>query len=320
MPIPSLTGEAVDALRGQLVVLVGGGGFLGRHVAQELLSHGCRLRIASREIQRAWRVKPLANLGQVQFARVDITDTARLGALCAGADAVVNLVGAFTGDLDAVQGKGVGALAAAASDAGARAFVQISAIGADAGSSVAYARTKAEGEAAVLAAFPGATVLRPSVIFGPDDNFLNMFGRLCALPVLPVFAPEAKIQPVFVDDVALAVLAALAHPAAHGGKTYELGGTEALTMLEFTRRIAAAADRSPLIVPLPDAVAGLIAALPLTPISRAQFALLKAGNVVSGALPGLAELGVRARPMGLFLDRWMTQYREHGRFGVKKVA
>ncbi len=309
-----------DPLRDCLVVLVGGSGFFGRHLAQELLRRGCRLRVVSRQPEHGFALKPLGNLGQVQLLRGDMTRPDALAPLLAGADAVVNLVGAFAGDLDVVQGRGPGVLAGLARAAGARAFVQVSAIGADAGSTVAYARTKAMGEGAVLAAFPGATVIRPSVLFGQDDHFLNMFAGLMALPVLPVFGPGARLQPLFVDDAALGVVAALSDPAAHGGKTYEVGGPEVVTMLELNQRIAHAAGRAPLLMPLPDAVSGLFATLtgwlPGAPLSRSQWRLLQAGNVASGALPGLAELGVAARPLGLFLERWMRRYRVHGRFGV----
>ncbi|MDE2405781.1 MAG: complex I NDUFA9 subunit family protein [Sphingomonadales bacterium] len=314
-----------DVLRDRLVVLVGGSGFFGRHLAQELLARGARLRIASRRPERAFAIKPLGALGQVQFVRCDVTRPERLGAVLAGADAVVNLVGAFAGDLDRVQGKGAGAVAAAAAAAGAKAFVQVSAIGADAESAVAYARTKGEGEAAVRQAFPGATIVRPSLMFGPDDTFLSMFGGLVeTFPVLPVFAPGAKLQPVFVDDAAEAVAHALGDPAAHGGKTYELAGPEVLTMLELNQRIVAAERRRTVLVPLPDDISGAIAALtgwlPGAPITRAQWKLLKAGNVASGNLPGCAELGVTPRPLGLFLDRWMTRFRKFGRFGTKAAA
>jgi NADH dehydrogenase len=312
-----------DSLRDRLVVVLGGSGFLGRHVAQELLARGARLRVVSRHPERAYELKPLGMLGQVQFVRADVTRTGKLATLFAGAHGVVNLVGAFAGDLDRLQGKGVGAVAATAKDAGVAAFVHVSAIGADAGSDVAYARTKADGEAAVLAAFPGATVLRPSLLFGPGDALTTMFGGLIErLPAIPVFAPEAKLQPLFVDDAAAAIANALGDPARHGGRTYELGGPEVVTMLELNQRIARAEARAPLFVPLPDAVSGAIAALgflPGAPITRAQWKLLKAGNVVSGTLPGCAELGVEPRPMGLFLDRWLVRFRKHGRFG-KRVA
>lgn len=307
-----------EILSNQLVVLFGGDGFVGKHVAQELLARGARLRVVSRHPKKGFTLKPLANLGQIQFVRADFTQTDLLAGLVAGADAVVNLVGTFTGDLDRVHVKAPGALAAAAAAAGARAFVQVSANGADAGSRIAYARTKAEGEAAVLAAFPSATVVRPSVIFGHDDNFINMFAGLIAnAPVLPVFEPEAKLQPVFVDDVACAIANALADPSSFGGKIFELVGPEVLTMLALNQRIARAENRSPLFAPLPAALAALIAALPLTPISRDQLALLKAGNVSTG-LPGLSALGINARPLGLFLDRWLIRFRKHGRFGDKR--
>jgi len=310
-----------DRLRGKLVVLTGGSGFFGRHVAQELLSRGARLRIVSRHPEQAFSLKPLAALGQLQFARGDVTKTSQLPALLLGADAVVNLVGAFAGNLDALQGSGIGTLAKAANEAGASAFVHISAIGADAESEVDYARTKAQGEKAVLAAFPKATILRPSILFGPDDNFVNMFAGLIAMaPALPVFGPDAKLQPVFVDDAAAAIASAVADPGQFGGKTFEIAGPEVITMLELNQRIAAAQGRSRALIELPDFVSGAFASLtgwlPGAPLSADQWALLKAGNVASGNLPGLAEFGVVPRPLGLFLDRWMVRYRKHGRFGT----
>ena len=308
-------------LFGKLVTVFGGSGFFGSHLAQELLARGARLRIASRNPQRAFRLKPLGNLGQVQFVRCDVTRIESLGAALAGADAVVNLVGAFAGDLDAIQGKGAGRIAAAAGDAGVSAFVHVSAIGGDRESRADYARTKAEGEAAVLAAFPKATIVRPSILFGPDDNFVQMFAGLIAnFPILPVFGPEAKLQPVFVDDAAEAVAQLLAAPGAHGGKTYEIAGPEVITMLELNERIAAAQQRKRLFVPLPDAVAKTIATVPGTPISLDQLAMLQAGNVAAPKALGLKQLGIAPRPLSLFLDRWMVRFRKHGRFGTKLGA
>jgi len=313
-----------SALYGKVITVLGGSGFFGRHLAQELLGRGARIRIASRHPERAFAVKPLGMLGNVQLIRCDVTHPGSVAKAVAGADAVVNLVGAFSGNLDAVQGRGAGAIAAAAKAAGAGAFVHVSAIGADADSKIAYARTKAEGEAAVLAAFPTATILRPSILFGPDDNFVNMFGGLiAALPAVPVFAPQARLQPLFVDDAAEAAAQALCDPAAHGGKVYEIAGPEVLTMAELNHRIAAAEGRSRWLVELPDFIGGAIAALgflPGAPITRDQYALLKAGNVANDALPGLKALGVTARPLGLFLDRWLVRYCKHGRFGTKASA
>lgn len=307
-------------LAGKLVVVLGGSGYFGAHLAQELLARGARLRVASRHPERAHRVKPLGNLGAVRLMRCDVTRPETLAGVLAGADAVVNLVGAFSGDLDAVQGSGAGGIAAAAKAAGVGALVHVSAIGADSEGATAYARSKAAGEVAVLGAFPSATILRPSVLFGADDKFINLFAALiAALPVLPVFAPQARIQGLFVDDAAAALANALANPASHGGKIYELGGAEAITLADLNRRIAAAQARERLFIELPDGVSGLIVALtgwlPGAPLSRQQWQLLKAGNTVSGTLPGLAELGISPRPLGLFLDRWMVRFRKHGRFG-----
>lgn len=314
-------GCGTKSLDGKVVVLLGGSGFFGRHLAQQLLGRGARLRVVSRNPEKAYALKPLGNLGQVQFARCDVTDPARLGAVLAGADMVVNLIGAFAGDLDAVQGAGAGRIASAARDAGVGAFVHVSALGADAESPIAYARTKAEGEDAVLKAFPTATILRPSILFGPDDTFVNRFAGLIAMmPVMPVFAPDAPLQPVLVDDAAEAAACALADPATFGGKTFEIAGPEVITMGTLNRRIAAAQRRGTLFADLPDSVSAAIATLtgwlPGAPITRDQWALLSAGNIPTGKLPGLAAFGIVPRPLGLFLDRWMQRYRKHGRFGT----
>jgi NADH dehydrogenase len=311
-----------NSLSGKLIVLLGGGGYFGTHVAQELLARGARLRIASRNPKRAYRIKALGNLGQIQFLRADLADSTILPALVSGADGVVNLVGAFAGDLESLHVKGPAALAAAARAAGVNAFVQVSANGADPDSPVAYARTKAQGEAAVLAAFPKATILRPSILFGSDDQFINRFACLIsAFPVMPVFGPEAKLQPAFVDDAAQALANALSDPGTHGGKTFELVGPDVVTMGALNRRIATAAGRSPMFIDLPDPVSTAIATLtgwlPGAPISADQWALLKAGNVGTG-LPGFSALGVTPRPLELFIDRWLVQYRKHGRFGDRR--
>jgi NADH dehydrogenase len=306
--------NAKDSLSGKVVTVLGGTGFFGCHLAQELLSRGARLRLASRTPGKAWRVRPLSNLGQMQFVAVDVTRPSRLTAALVGSDAVVNLVGAFAGNLDALQGRGAGRIAAAAKDAGVQTFVHVSAIGADANSPVAYARTKGEGEAAVLSAFESATIVRPSILFADDDNFLMMFGRLISrFPVLPVFGGQAKLQPLFVDDAAEAVSNALTIPEAQG-RTYEIAGPEVVTMLEINRRIAAAQCRKRSFIELPDSVSGAIASLPLAPISKDQWALLKGGNVADPGKPGIAELGVDPRPLSLYLERWMVRFRKNGRF------
>ena len=307
-----------DPLADKLVVLIGGSGFLGTHVAQELLRRGARLRVAARHPEKAIRLRPLANLGQIQFARCNAKDRRSLEAVLQGADAAVYLVGTWGGDQYELQAEGAGAAASIAAAQGASAFVYISAIGAEVDSESSYAATKAEGERRVLAAFPKATVLRPSILFGEDDAFLNMFAGLIArVPALPVFGSEARLQPLFVDDAAEAIANALAEPAKHGGKTFEIAGPEALTMRQLHERIAAAQGRKRAFLGVPDPLAALFAALPGTPMTSDQWTLLKRGNVPSGQLPGIKALGVSPRPLGLFLDRWMTRYRKHGRFGGK---
>lgn len=308
-------------LQNKLVVLIGGSGFLGSHVAEELLARGARLRIADRQPEKAFHLRPLANVGQIQFARCNVKDRRSIETVVAGADAVAYLVGSFGADQWALQAEGAGFAAAAGAAHGADAFVYVSAIGADAESESGYASSKGEGEARVRAAFPKATILRPSILFGEDDKFLNTFANLIArAPVLPVFGSEAKLQPLFVDDAAEAVANALAESDRLGGKTFELAGPEVLTMDALHQRIAAAQGRERTLVRVPDPLCALFAALPGTPMTSDQWRLLKQGSVAEGKLPGCKELGIRPRPLGLFLDRWMTRYRKYGRFGDKHEA
>ena len=306
------------ALNGKLVVLMGGSGFIGNYVAQALLDRGARLRIASRNPERAFTLKPLANLGQMQFARCDATDRQSVERCIEGADAVVNLVGSFNGNLKRLMGEAPGWMAEAARDAGAQSFVHVSAIAPapeDEDEVTEYGASKRMGEERVRSAFPKATILRPSILFGKDDNFINMFASLIAkFPALPVFAPESRLQIVYVDDVAEAVARSLENPGKFGGKTFELGGPETPTMMEINRRIAQAQNRSRSFLPVPDTASSLFAALPGTPIGTDQWKLLKMGNTVSGNEPGFEKFGIDPKPLGLFLDRWMVRYRKHGRF------
>ncbi|MHA6332653.1 complex I NDUFA9 subunit family protein [Qipengyuania sp. CAU 1752] len=304
---------APDPIAEKLVTVFGGSGFLGTHVAQALLERGARLRIASRRPEKAFKLKPLANLGQLQFARCNIRNDASIAACLQGSDAVINLVGSFEGDQVELMGKAAGRMARLAADAGIDRFVHVSAIGAE--GETAYAAGKGLGEELVHEAQPKATILRPSIIFGEDDSFINMFaGLIQTLPALPVFGPQAKMQLVHVDDVAEAVVVALCDPAKHGGKTYELGGPETLSMLEIHQRIAKAQHRNRGFIEMPDFASATFAALPLTPMSGDQWKMLKAGNVVSAQAQGFKQLGIEPRPLGLYLDDWMVRYREKGRF------
>ncbi len=313
------------SLEDKLVVLLGGSGFFGKHIAQDLLERGARLRIASRNPEAAFTLKPLADLGQIQFVRCDITKPESLAMALDGAHAVVNLVGVFKGNLEAIMGDAAGSAARAAKEAGAKAFVQVSAIGADPDSEVDYARAKAIGERAVLSEFPKATIIRPPVLFAEDDNFINMFAKLIsAFPALPVFAPDAKLQPLHVGDAAAAVVAALESPAKHGGKTFEIAGPTVMTMAELNRKIAAAQNRNRAFIELPDFISEAFASatgwLPGAPISRDQLTLLQQGGEPSGKFPGIDKLGISPHPLELYLDRWMARYRKHGRFGVARLS
>lgn len=304
-----------------LVTLIGGNGYFGHYVAQHLLEKGARLRIAAREPETAFDLKPLANLGQLQFVRCNVLDARSVAQSVTGAGAVVNLVGTFGGNMRALMGTAAGTIARAAAEAGATRLVQVSALAANPDGEAEYARAKAEGEERVREAFPQATILRPSVLFGRDDNFINMFAGLVAtFPVLPVFAPDAPLQILYVDDAAAAVATALENPADHGGKTYELAGPDALTMMQINRMIADAQRRKRTFLPMPDAVSGMFAMLPGTPMSSDQWAMLKDGDVPSGQHPGISELGIVPKPLSLFLDKWMVRYRRHGRFADKGSA
>ena len=306
----------MQKLDGQLITVLGGGGFLGRYVVQRLLARGARVRIAEREPRKALFLKPLGGLGQTQFVAADVRDAASVARAVQGSDAVINLVGAFD-DMAAVQTDGARHVAAAAKTAGAQALVHISAIGADSDSPSAYGRSKGEGEAAVRKAFPDAAILRPSILFGREDNFINRFATMIRfLPVVPVIAPETKFQPVYVGDVADAVRATRGEDAA--GKMFELGGPQVLTMLDLQQWIAAATGRKRLFVELPDMVSGALATglgwAPGAPITKDQWLMLQRDNVVAAGAAGLGQLGITPTSLAAVADGWLVQYRRHGRF------
>lgn len=310
-------------MKDRLVTLVGGGGFLGRYVVQELLAAGARVRIAQRDPRRAWFLKPLGGLGQTQFVAADIARPDTIARAVGGAGAVVNLVGTF-GDYERVNVDGARTIAEAAAAAGVGALVQISAIGADPRSPSRYGRSKAGGEQAVVAAFPTATILRPSVVFGREDQFVNRFAAMIAsAPVVPVLKPDAKFQPVYVGDVAKAVVAALGDAGSHGGRTYELGGPDVFSMADLYRWIADSIGRRPPMPHLPDGIGALLASmsfLPGAPITKDQWLMLQRDNVVADGALGLAALGIAPTPIAAVASSWLVQYRRQGRFGGKLAA
>jgi len=300
-----------------LITIFGGGGFIGRYVCEELLKTGARLRVAVRDPRRAWFLQPLGSVGQASAIAADLTKPATVERAVEGADAVINLVGVFKGDLEAVHVQGAAKLAAAAKKAGAKALVHISAIGVDAESESTYSQTKARGEQAVRAAFPKATIIRPSTVFGPEDDFTNRFAAMADLPLLPVIAPRSRFQPVYVRDLARAIADAALAPGVHGGKTYELAGPEAMSMRELNERIAKMAGCTPDLIEVPDFVAAGIAMfgfLPGAPLSRDQWLMLRKDNVPSGKLPGFKEFDITPTPLGAVAPEWLGRFKKGGRF------
>jgi NADH dehydrogenase len=306
-------------MKDRLVTLIGGGGFLGRYVAQELYRAGARVRVAQKRPRDAWFLKPLGGLGQTQFAAADVTAPDSVARAIEGSDLVVNLAGTFGAKMRAVHVDGARNVAEAARRGGVEALVQLSALGADTDSPSAYGRTKAEGERAVRDAFPSATILRPSILFGREDAFVNRFAGLIAnAPVVPVLRPTVKFQPAYVADVAQAVVKALENPAAHGGHAYELGGPDIVTMAELHRWIAGAIGRDAHFVELPDALGGLVAlfgVLPGAPITPDQWRMLQRDNVVSAGAGGFGKFGLTATPLAAVAPNWLVRFRRHGRFG-----
>ena len=321
---------------GRIVTVFGGSGFVGRHVVRALAREGWRVRVATRRPDLAFHLQPLGKVGQVQAVQANVRAPASVAAALRGADAVVNLVGVLTESgrqrFDAVHAFGARAIARAARDAGIGALVHVSAIGADKASPSAYARSKAEGEAAVLEAIPSAVVLRPSIVFGPEDQFFNRFATIARLsPALPLFGGGAtRFQPVFVGDVADAVALALTGKATPGA-TYELGGPETPTFRELMQFIVDAIGRKRLLVPVPFAAARAAAfgteiantaSLGLFPptmlFTRDQVELLRHDNVVSDAAKAagltLEGLGIAPRAYEAIVPGYLSRFRATGQF------
>jgi NADH dehydrogenase len=312
-------------MKDAIVTVFGGGGFVGRYAVQELLAggEGCRVRIAQRRPKAAWFLRPLGALGQTQFLAADIRRRATIDRAVAGADAVVNLVGTFA-DMEAVQADGAAIVAEAAAEAGVATLVHVSAIGADPQSPSRYGRSKGEGEAGVRAAFPKATILRPSLVFGREDQFTNRFARMLKLPLVPVVRGRTKFQPVSAADLAQAIGRAVEDPTTHAGKTYELGGPEQIDMRELLERLATWTGRRPNFLDVPDAVAGAMARFggwaPGAPITWDQWLMLQQDNVVSAGAEGLEAFGVTPTPLAAVAPSWLVRYRKQGRFGGVKTV
>ena len=298
----------------KLVTVFGGGGFIGRYVCERLFEHGVRLRVVTREPRHSNFIQPLSQVGQFGFVAADVTQPATVRHAVEGASAVINLAGAFK-QMGAIHAEGAKTIAEAARDVGAKALVHISAIGADAGGEATYARTKGEGEEAVSKAFPNATIIRPSIVFGAEDKLTNRLAGMARLPALPVIAPSTRFQPVFVEDLAKVIALATVDPVAHGGNTYEIGGPQVLTMRELTVEILKAAGLHPELIDVPGPVASAISYLgflPGAPLTRDQWLMLQRDNVASG--PGLEAFGIRPTPFGAVAPGWL------GMFGGNRFA
>lgn len=324
----------------RLVTVFGGSGFIGRHLVQRLAATGAVIRIAIRYREDAHFLKTMGDVGQITTMETDIADPAEIRRAVAGADWVVNLVGIFhprgRHTFENLHARAPGEIAAAAREAGVSRVVHISAIGADPEGPSAYARTKAEGERAVLAAFPGATVIRPSVVFGPEDNFFNMFARMATIsPFLPVIDAGAwsskglfgdggpKFQPVYVGDLADAIVAVLAAED-HGGKIFELAGPHVYSMRQIMELTLREIRRERWLLPLTFGMAKLQAALmswmPKPPLTRDQVLMMARDNVLSGSFPGFAELGIEPTTVEAIVPTYLNRFRRTHRQVISRAA
>ncbi len=323
----------------RVITVFGGSGFIGRHLVRRLVRDGWVVRAAVRDVEAALFLKTAGDVGQVVPFPADITKPESVAAAVAGAEAVVNLVGILAErgkrSFQRIHVDGAATIAAEAAKAGVKRLVQVSAIGADPDSDAAYARTKAAGEAAVLAAFAEATVVRPSVVFGPEDKFFNMFAMMARIsPVLPVFGCPTlprlghnadggaaldiygeggtRMQPVYVSDVAEAIARILTDPKT-AGKTYEFGGPRVYSFKEIMELVLAETRRKRLLVPVPFGLVALKAwfleKLPEPLLTRDQVKLLKRDNVVGDGALTLGDLGIEATAAEFILPDYLSRHR-----------
>lgn len=319
----------------KLVTIYGGSGFVGRYIARRMAKDGWRVRVAVRRPNEAIFVKPYGVVGQVEPILCNIRDDNSVRAAMQGADAVVNCVGILAesgkNTFDAVQSEGAGRVARIAAEAGISTLVHVSAIGADADGESDYQRTKAEGEAAVLEHMPNAVILRPSIVFGPEDQFFNRFAGMTRLgPILPVVGADTKFQPVYVDDVAKAACVAVAGEAEPG--IYELGGPDINTFRELMQHMLTVIRRRRLILNIPFFAASIMGGLfdfantisfGLIPavITRDQVKNLRHDNVVGNGVKTFAGLGIKPVAIEAVLPDYLWRFRPSGQYaGIKESA
>jgi NADH dehydrogenase len=325
----------------RLITVFGGSGFIGRHLVRALARDGWRIRVATRRPDLAFHLQPLGQVGQINPVQANIRCPESLAAALRGADAAVNLVGILAPwgkqTFDNVQAEGAAAVAKAAKAAAIDNFIHFSAIGADAQSTSGYARSKAAGEAAVLAAIPQAKILRPSVVFGPEDQFFNRFAAMAQrLPVLPLIGGGVtRLQPVYVGDVAQTA-ALLLRGAGAAGATYELGGPAIKTMREIFEFVLATIHREKPLVSLPFGAAGALGSITETvnklllglipselTLTRDQVELLRHDNVVSEKAVAegrtLAGLGLTPESIETVVPAYLYRYRKSGQFADERL-
>jgi uncharacterized protein YbjT (DUF2867 family) len=310
-----------------LVTVFGGTGFVGGQVVRALAKAGHRVRVAVRQPNLAYRMRMLGDVGQIEVVQANVRNPASVARALDGAEACVNLVGVLWESgrqkFQSIHVMAARHVAEAARKAGVKHPAHVSALGADAESSSKYFRTKAEGEAAVRDAFPQATIVRPSLVFGAEDRFFNKFAQIAALaPIMPLVGGETRIQPVFVGDVAAVISQAVSNPAA-AGVTYELGGPTVYTMREILRLVLTETGRARPLAPLPTPIAALIGSLgdfqagiiPLAPpLTTDQVEMLKSDNVAEAGLPGLAQAGVVPTAVEAVVPSYLYRYRKGGQY------
>ena len=304
----------------RVATVFGGSGFIGRYVVKRLAQQGFVVRVAVRDPEAALFLKPMGAVGQVVPLYSSVTNEATVHRAIEGAEVVVNLVGVLTesraASFQAIHAEGAERIARISAATGVSRLIQISAIGADPNSDSRYASTKGKAEQAVLAAFPDATILRPSLVFGIEDKFFNRFAEIARLsPIMPVISGDTKMQPVFVSDVADAVMAALASSATRG-KVFEIGGPKVWTFREILAFILKTTHRDRRMVDIPMGIARMQACIlqhvPGKPLTPDQLLMLAKDNVVSPGALGLADLGITATPVELIVPGYLTRYQPGG--------
>jgi NADH dehydrogenase len=306
----------------ELVTVFGGGGFIGRYVCEFLMKSSVRIRVAQRDPRQAYIIQPLGKVGQFGFESADIANADSVRRVIHGSSAVVNLCGVFGAKMQRVHVEGARNIAEAARDLGVKSLVHISAIGASLTADSLYGRTKAEGEEAVRNAFPRATIIRPSLVFGPEDDLTNRFAAMANLPFLPVVAAKRNFQPIYVRDLAKAIAMSTIEPQRFGGQVFELGGPQVMSMIDLHRAILELTGQNPDILPMPDMFANLLSRLgwlPGAPLTRDQWMMLQRDNVPSGEFAGLEAFGIEPTPLAAVGFEWLGRFHRGGKFAGRRI-